>query len=244
MQLEYRKWNLLTTTTRSDRVPDGEIIAVRLDESHAVIEALSHHLSGAETERARRFHFERDRSRFLVARGTLRQLLAERLRVAPAAVEFSYGPYGKPALSPEFEDSGWSFNLTHSEDLALIALCRNREVGIDVEWIRSLRDERELVKSSFSSCEQQEYEGLDPTVRTAAFFNGWTRKEAFIKLLGKGLSQSLTSFDVTLAPDGRAQLLRFENRRGASTGFALASFEPAPGFIAAVALNAQEVTVI
>jgi 4'-phosphopantetheinyl transferase len=243
LQLEHRKWNLLTTI-RSDRVPTGEIFAVRLNESQSTIEALSRHLSSAEAERARRFYFDRDRRRFTVARGTLRLLLGERLGVAAAAVEFSYGSYGKPALAPAFEDSGWCFNLTHSEDLALIALCRNRQVGIDVEWIRSLNDERELVRSSFSTREQQEYEGLDPTVRTAAFFHGWTRKEALIKLLGKGLSQSLTSFDVTLAPDAPAQLLRFEDRTGASTGFALASFAPAPGFIAAIALNAYEVSVI
>jgi 4'-phosphopantetheinyl transferase len=115
---------------------------------------------------------------------------------------------------------------------------------VDVEAIRPLRDEAQLVRSCFSQREQEEYRRVDAAGRTAAFFSGWTRKEAFIKGLGKGLSQPLDSFDVSLAPALPARLLRFENRSGQECGWCLAGFTPAPDFVAAVATQGRECQVI
>jgi 4'-phosphopantetheinyl transferase len=147
-------------------------------------------------------------------------------------------------LASPFDDAGLRFNLAHSDDLAVVALCRQREVGVDVEAIRPLRDEADLVRSCFSQREQEEYLSTLPAARNTAFFSGWTRKEAFIKGLGKGLSQPLDSFDVSLASDMPAQILRVENRSGRECGWCLASFTPAPGFIAAVVTQGRECMVI
>jgi 4'-phosphopantetheinyl transferase len=232
-----RTWPLVAAGPAIDRTPLGQVSAVLLDVPRELLHELSQTLSASELERARRFHFESDQARFIAARGALRLLLAAELHVAAELLEFTYGAYGKPDLAPPFDRSGLRFNLAHSENLALIALCRNREIGVDVEAVRALSDELQLVKSCFSAHEQREYQQLDPSRRTAGFFNGWTRKEAFIKALGKGLSQPLQSFDITLAPDEPAKILRYEDRPGADCGWHIDAFTPAPGYAAAVVLQ-------
>jgi len=222
----------------------GEIRAIHLDQPEELVAALARQLSASELERARRYYFDRDRRRFVVARAELRQILASELEVTPQSIQFEYGAYGKPSLASPFDDAGLRFNLAHSGDLAVVALCRQCEVGVDLEAIRPLRDEADLVRSCFSQREQEEYLSTLPAARNAAFFSGWTRKEAFIKGLGKGLSQPLDSFDVSLASDMPAQLLRVENRSGRECGWCLASFTPAPGFVAAVVTQGRECMVI
>jgi 4'-phosphopantetheinyl transferase len=237
-------WSLLAGPIESNPAKCGEIRTVRLDQPDELVDALACQLSTAELERARRYYFDRDRRRFIVARGELRRLLARELEVGAQAIEFAYGRHGKPSLAPPLDGAGLRFNLAHSDDLAVIALCRDREVGVDVEAIRPMQDEAHLVSTCFSQREQEEYLRVDPAGRTAAFFSGWTRKEAFIKGLGKGLSQPLDSFDVSVTPAMPAQLLRFENRSGQDCGWCLASFTPAPGFVAAVVTQGRECLVI
>ncbi|HYN13257.1 MAG TPA: 4'-phosphopantetheinyl transferase superfamily protein [Burkholderiales bacterium] len=196
-----------------------EVVVTRLDPGPEAVRALSTWLSDAERQRARRFRFDRDRRRFIVARARLRMLLAARCRTRPEAIEFVYRRNGKPALAPRFADTGWRFNLSHCDDAAVYAFSRGREIGIDVEAIRAVREADDIAARFFSRRENEAYLALAPRDKPLGFFNCWTRKEAFVKALGDGLSMPLDQFDVSLAP----------------AGWRLHSFSPLPGFIAAVA---------
>ena len=215
-----------------------EILMVSLAPQPAAVRALASLLSQPERERAARFASGRDARRFIVRRARLRQLLGARLGVRPESVELVRGARGKPALANSGGDS-LRFNLSHSEDLAVYALSSGREVGVDVEAIRPLPppDADAIAACFFSRREYAAYRALDACDRPLGFFQCWTRKEAFIKALGEGLSHPLDSFDVSLAPGAPAELLRIEpsSGPGVERGWRLASFSPAPGFVAAVA---------
>jgi 4'-phosphopantetheinyl transferase len=157
--------------------------------------------------------------------------------VSGACVHLSTGIHGKPALAAPLDRSGITFNLSHSGDLTVYAFASDTDVGIDVEAIRVIDDADRLAAMAFSPLEFEIYEGLPPESRVIGFLNCWTRKEAFLKATGAGLCQSLNSFDVSLAPDEPARLLRIGMIRG-NAGWSMHGFCPAPGFIAAVAARA------
>ena len=211
-----------------------EVVSVRLDAEPASLDELSQCLSDEERLRASRFVFERDRHRFIVGRARLRHLLASRLGVQPDAVELVYGPRGKPVLSRRFADAALYFNVSHSWDVAVYGFSRGREIGVDVEAVRELRDADDIAARFFSRRENEAYLDLEPRDKLLGFFNCWTRKEAFIKALGDGLYHPLDRFDVSLTPGGPAKILRVENTPGDECGWCLNSFSPAPGFVAAV----------
>ncbi|HYU89733.1 MAG TPA: 4'-phosphopantetheinyl transferase superfamily protein [Gemmatimonadales bacterium] len=219
------------TVERDDAI---EIVVVGLAPEPAAVRASASLLSAAERERARRFAFGRDARRFIVGRARLRQLLGARLGVRPESVQLVYGARGKPALANSGKNS-LRFNLSHCDDLAVYALSSGREVGIDVEAMRPLPDADAIAARFFSRREHAAYRALDPCDQPRGFFQCWTRKEAFIKALGEGLSHPLDSFDVSLAPGAPAELLRVEPVPRDDRGWRLASFSPAPGFVAAVA---------
>jgi len=214
-----------------------EVVLVRLDAELSAVGELAQCLSDGERLRASRFVFERDRRRFIVGRARLRHLLASRLGVQPDAVELVYGPRGKPRLSRSFADADLCFNVSHSEDLAVYAFSSGREIGVDVEVVRELRDADEIAARFFSRCENEAYRALDPRDKPLGFFNCWTRKEAFIKALGDGLYHPLNRFDVSLAPNEPAKILRIENTSGDACGWALHDFSPAPALIGAVVIR-------
>ena len=218
------------TVERDDAI---EIVVTGLALEPAAVRASASLLSAAERERARRFAFGRDARRFIVGRGRLRQLLGARLGVRPESVELVYGARGKPALANSGRNS-LRFNLSHRDDLAVYALSWGCDVGIDVEAIRPLPDADAVAARFFSRPEHAAYRALDPRDRPLGFFQCWTRKEAFIKALGDGLSHPLDSFDVSLAPGAPAEFLRVEAVPGDDRGWRLASFFPAAGFVAAV----------
>jgi 4'-phosphopantetheinyl transferase len=198
---------------------DVEVVTARLDPGPHALRALSRWLCEAERSRVQRLRFERDRRRFIVARARLRGLLAARLGAAPESIEFVYGAQGKPALAKRFAASGWRFNLSHREDLAVYAFSRAGEVGIDVEAVHAVREADDIAARVFSTRENQAYRALAPRDRALGFFRCWTRKEAFVKALGEGLSMPLAEVDVSAAPPG----------------WRLHSFSPLRGFIAALA---------
>ena len=177
-----------------------EVVVTTLDLGRESVRALTALLSDAERQRAGRFAFDRDRRRFTVARARLRQLLAAQLGVEPESVELAYGTHGKPALARHSTDSHLRFNVSHSEDVAVYAFAGGREVGIDVEVVRTITDADDIAARSFSRHENEAYLALDPRDKPLGFFNCWTRKEAFIKALGDGLSHPLDRFDVSLTP--------------------------------------------
>jgi 4'-phosphopantetheinyl transferase len=139
-------------------------------------------LSGEERERAARFRFERDRNHFIACRGMLRELLG-----VDARRSFTYNAYGKPRL----ENSEVRFNVSHSRGMAMIAVTRGREVGCDIEWIDPTFADHAIAERFFSREEAAMLRGLSEEERRTEFFRCWTRKEAFIKALGVGMSMGL-----------------------------------------------------
>jgi phosphopantetheine--protein transferase-like protein len=172
------------------RPGDVDVWRAALDDAPAgMVRTLQALLSSDERERARRFFFERDRRRFVVARGTLRRLLAGYLDCAPAEIAFSYGPNGKPALPPATPGAApLHFNVAHSDGLALYAFTRVGEIGVDVERIRDIPDWESIAELSFSRHELARLRACPPPQRREEFFRAWTRQEAVLKALGTGLA--------------------------------------------------------
>jgi 4'-phosphopantetheinyl transferase len=213
---------------------DIEVVTTPLSARAEPLSALAGLLSTAERQRASRFVFDRDRQRFIVSRARLRQLLAARLGVPPESVEFTYGAHGKPAIALGPADPDLRFNVSHCHDLAVYAFSYGLDVGVDVEAVRALPDADRIAARFFSPREKDAYRALDSRDTPLGFFNCWTRKEAFIKALGDGLRHPLDSFDVSLAPDEPAAILRVGVTPGDECGWRMESFAPAPGFVAAV----------
>jgi 4'-phosphopantetheinyl transferase len=212
----------------------------RLDQSQ-LQENFLRTLYHAERERASRFHFEKHRRRFILGRGFLRALLARYLQIAPEDVSFSYGPYGKPALSDE--RSALRFNASHSHELAVYAFSQHHEIGVDVEYIKKDFDVEEIARHFFSADEVQKLSALPKTERPPAFFRCWTRKEAYIKALGSGLSHPLDQFDVTLAPGEPAALLRDHSDPDAASRWSMFNLE-LDDYAGAVAVANANVTAV
>lgn len=155
-------------------------------------------LSSDELGRAARFHFSRDRQRFVAGRALLRTILAAYLRTDAHSLTFSYSKKEKPSLSADQADSGVTFNVSHSGDIALLAFTRRREIGVDVEQVRQDADLEAIARRFFSMHEQNQLAALPAENKVDAFFRCWTRKEAYIKATGDGLSLPLNQFDVSL----------------------------------------------
>lgn len=171
-----------------------------LDLGAEAFDGLAPLLSDDERERAARFRFRRDAIRFVARRAVLRTILAQCLGAEANALNFAYGPQGKPELATPFDRNGLRFSVSHSESVGLFAVAAKRRVGVDVERLRPLRDLEAVARRVFSSREQQTLNQLPPAERLRGFFNCWTRKEAYIKAIGEGLSHPLEQFAVSLAP--------------------------------------------
>lgn len=214
-----------------------EVVVARLDLEANELNMLAGFLRKEERHRANRFHYERDRRHFIVARGRLRQLLAARLNINPGSVELACGNHGKPLLARGPAAMDWRFNVSRSRALVLFAFCRGREVGIDVEAVLPVHEADAVAAHFFSRNELADYRALDSRDRETGFFNCWTRKEAFVKALGEGLRYPLGDFDVSLAPAAAAKILRVGDAPGENCGWCLRSFSPVPGYVAAVVVE-------
>jgi len=202
------------------------------------VERLWAALTPDERERARRFHFERDRRRFVVARGVLREILGRCLGLAPALIRFAYNEYGKPSLMEEA--GGLRFNASHSAEAALYACTLGREVGIDIELLRDDFASFEIAERFFSKTEVRSLGSLPAHLRTQGFFNCWTRKEAYIKALGEGLSHPLHSFSVSLAPGEPARLISTDTALLEADRWSLVDLKPFEGYAAALAIRGSD----
>ena len=214
---------------------DVHVWRASLDQTPAIVEQLRQLLSADEHIRANRFHFEKDRQHFVVGRGCLRMLLSRYLEIPPGEIQFSYGAQGKPQLA-NAQLNPFHFNLAHSGTLALYAFTRVGEIGVDLEQIRPEFTGDDIAKRFFSPGEVACLNKLSRDLRHQAFFNCWTRKEAFIKAIGMGLSLSLDQFDVTLGPAEPAELLRTRWNEKEAARWSLKALDVDPGYVAALAV--------
>ncbi len=191
-------------------------------------------LSATERERADAFQLAGPRRRFVVARAAQRQILADLLSRRPQDLRFVLGPCGKPSLDPCLGEADIQFNMTHSNELALLAVRKGREVGVDVEWLGgALGDVDALARRFFAAEEHEALLQLPEPERRTGFFRLWTRKEAVSKAIGAGLTMPLDQTVVNLAPGETARLLRVG--AGAPSDWVLQHLDPAPGYIGALA---------
>lgn len=236
---------MLSETKAEYWAPAPERLALDRDEVHVWkssldrapdrVRKLRELLNRDERERADRFHFQVHRDRFTVGRGLLRIIIGRYLGVDPVELLFSYNYYGKPSLDGAQAERGLRFNLSHSDAVAVYAVVRERELGVDVEKIRADFADEQIAERFFSRSEVAVLMRLPEEVRHLAFFNCWTRKEAYIKARGKGLSIGLDTFDVAFAPGQDAALLRATGDDPAR--WSLSGFAPEPGYVGAVAVE-------
>ena len=199
-------------------------------------------LSVDEQERASRFRFERDRHRYIVGRGCLRYLVGQYLAISPAKIVFAYNDYGKPYLRAQPEQPDLRFNVTHSQQFALLGLTWGRRLGVDIEVIRPFADLADLVSRFFAPEEVSVWKTVQPAQQIEAFLYGWTRKEAFIKAIGDGLSYPLDQFVVSLHPSEQARLIAIGNSLSAAQNWKVISLRPFPQTIAAIVVENSEDT--
>ena len=196
-----------TSTNPQFVIGDNAVHIWRADlDSEEVARRFESLLGPDEMQRANRFRFAEHRRRFVIARGCLRTLLGGYLKTEAQKLTFSYSREGKPALDPSY-GSDLRFNVSHSGDIGVFAFAAGTGIGVDVEMIRLDVDVDESPKRFFSMDEQDYLAGIHGEPKYQAFFNCWTRKEAYVKALGSGLSLPLRDFDVSLLPGEPAKLL-------------------------------------
>lgn len=196
-------------------------------------------LAADENSRADRFHFTKDREHFIVARALLRKLLAAYVGLAAAELQFFYGEKGKPSLAKS-RRSAVNFNLAHSQGWALYAFSRGRELGVDLEFIREDVESENIATRFFSPAEVEALERLPLELRKQAFFSCWTRKEAYIKARGEGLSLPLDEFDVSLGPGEPAALLRNHKDAAEVARWTMRSIAAPSGYVAAIVVEGHD----
>lgn len=201
------------------------------------------YLSEDELKRAARFHFQADQNRFIAAHACLRDVVARYLHLVPGQLSFSQGPYGKPSIVGIPGGQKLAFNLSHSHSLGLVAIVWGGQVGVDVERIRPGVSVRAIARRFFSPREVDELLALPTEMQETAFFNCWTRKEAYIKARGQGLSLPLDSFDVSLAPGEPAALKDTRHDSPAAARWTLRHLEVGPGYAAALVVEGQALEV-
>ncbi len=222
-------------------LPPGEIHiwSIRLDPPADRVERLGRSLSSDEWERANRFRFDRHRRQYVVGRGALRSLLAAYLGTRPELVRFGYADRGKPFLSTPFAESDLRFNLSNSDELALVGFVRGIEIGVDIEYLKPMPDCEQISERFFSESERAVLRELPAHQKEEAFFNCWTRKEAYLKAVGTGLAAPLDSFDVTLAPGEPPRMLTLEGDASRAARWAFEHFRPADQYIGAFAIEGK-----
>ncbi|MFM7407953.1 MAG: 4'-phosphopantetheinyl transferase HetI [Cuspidothrix sp.] len=205
---------------------DVHIWRINLHQSESQLQTFQATLSSDEITRAERFYFPEHRQRFITGRGTLRAILGQYLAIDPKEVEFAYQARGKPLLAAKFAHRGLLFNLSHSQNLALLALSYQHQIGIDLEYIRTMSDLESLAKRFFSPREYEHLCLVSGPEQKQIFFRYWTCKEAYLKATGDGLVQ-LEEIEINIKPNQPSQLL-------VSGNWTLRELTPAENFAAAV----------
>ncbi len=215
----------------------GEVHVWRvvLDRADDIIGRLRSTLSEDERSRGDRFRSAGDRARFLASRAALRAVLAHYCGRPASGLSFLAGPHGKPYLDGA---GGVEFNLSHSGDLALVAVATGVRVGVDIERVRELDDRDAIAHRFFSARERAELDAQPQGLRTAAFFRIWSCKEAYIKCLGTGLHEPLDGFSVSADPRAPARLVEIGGDPEAAAWWTMRGLDAGDGYAAAVAVEA------
>jgi len=224
-------------------LPDDEVQLWRVD-LEAIRAAESRWqevLSANERKRAARFHFPADRQRFVASRALLRKILAAFFPdTRPTDLNFSYSKKDKPSLAGAHAASDIKFNVSHSGGIALYAFARRRDIGVDVEQVRQDFDLEAIAHRFFSADEQKQLDTAPPEEKPEAFFRCWTRKEAYIKATGDGLSLPLSQFDVSLEVGEKNGLLATRPDASEAGRWLLQEVPGGPGYVAALCVRGQD----
>ena len=216
-------------------------ISLEMDTSY--LEFFYHLLSEEERMRAGRMRFQKIRNRYVASRGGLRWIIAGFLDMKPEKLEFSYGPHGKPELLGQSGSPALTFNMSHSQDLALYGVGLGRTVGVDIEKVREDMSLLKIAKRFFSPPEYNALKSLPPEHVKHGFYNCWTRKEAYIKAKGESLSSAISRFSVSLIPGEPAALLQYPPDPLEPTRWSFRDLQVAPGYKAAVVIEGSQVSV-
>lgn len=189
-------------------------------------------LNDDERQRAARFRFQRDRDHFLASRGLLRHILSSYLNTPPGEIHFGYAPQGKPYL---VDHPGLHFNLSHAADVLVIAVAAGRELGVDVERVFSEAVMNEVSGPVLSDPERVAFGRLHPDQRRGWFVRLWTRKEAYIKADGRGMSLRLEGIDVSTLPERVRLMGDAPDEWPLCQRWAIRELEVAPGYAGALA---------
>ncbi len=211
---------------------DVHVWPVRLEAPAHIVRCFAERLAPDEEMRAERFRQDRLRESFTLARGALRTILGLYLNIDPKQVQFAYGAHGKPALDPV---CNLCFNASHSGDLAVFAFALDCELGVDMELVRRLDDLKQIARRFFCAEEVAELLSLNPEEQQQAFFQCWSRKEAYIKATGEGLSAALDTFQVSLLPTQGAAMIQIGGSVERAQEWTLHDFKPASTYQAALA---------
>ena len=210
-----------------------------LDQPLTGVHALENILSREEKIRAKNFHFEKHRMRFIVGRGFLRTMLGRYLGVKPGRLQILHGKNGKPALAGTYADTRVSFNLSHSKGQALYAITLGREIGVDIEYIHDFSGMEQIADNILSASEKIAFRELPKQKKIKAFFKWWTRKEAFLKALGTGLSQPMDMIDISTFYGEETAGEKIEVCSDEISKWSIHDIEPIPGFAAACAAEGR-----
>jgi 4'-phosphopantetheinyl transferase len=211
-----------------------------LDQPKRYLDRLRQTLSADERARAARFYFQRDRDRFCAARGLLRTILGQYLDVQPDQLRFHYSSAGKPALAIRSDERELSFNLSHSHSIALYAVTYGRAVGVDIERIRPDLRAEQIARNFFAPSEVAELFAIPAALRPQAFFSCWTRKEAYAKARGDGLSLPWHQFQVSTRPGAPAALLSTHWDPQEAFRWSLYDLALGEGYVAALAIEGHD----
>ena len=196
-------------------------------------------LNPTELLRADRFHFVRDRLRFMTVRGFLRRLLSEYLQVPSKELEFIYNQYGKPSLPTHLNANGLQFNVAHCHEYGLVALSRDAMIGVDIEREQCGLEYMQMARAILSDQQFAQFQVLPIAVQGECFYRLWTRKEAVSKAVGLGVSMPFHTFDVSFDMSESPKITHLDAHWGQADKWALHNIDVDAGFVAALAINCR-----
>lgn len=205
---------------------------------------LSPLLSAEEKEIAAQFRRVSDQIRYITAHARMREILGKYLDIPPENIAFAYNQYGKPDLEPTINPMELNFNLSHSKDVALLAVAVNFKVGVDVENVKRNAATEEIARRFFSSREIELLNSQPESMRDEAFFRCWTCKEAYIKARGRGMSIPLNKINISFLPESQPKILHVDGDKEENAHWSLFHLEPMDDYVGALAVEGHPVKLI